>query len=216
MGNEYYTYGLYFNERIVYVGKGSGARLNQHQHHLSQNKHKNRFLQSAYNKYILRGGGVFSVTKIKTRMSERYSLLHEQALILKFGRRVEGSGILYNILEGGQRGMTGFKHSEQTKLKMRERNIGRKHSTQTKEKMSNTKMGVSNWKIIGRSVSDVTRSKMSISRMGVSPENKGELKGDPEVIANIKAKYVPYKYSFNKLAKEYKLSKPTVIKYYYL
>lgn len=61
----------------------------------------------------------------------------EILLIKLYGRRDLGTGCLINHTDGGE-GQLGFKHSEETKEKLR----NHKHTTESKIKMSKAKLGV--------------------------------------------------------------------------
>ena len=47
----------------------------------------------------------------------------------------------YNIAQGGSIGLNGFKHTEESKLKMRDASLGKSHSLETRIKMSEFRKG---------------------------------------------------------------------------
>ena len=70
----------------------------------------------------------------------------------------------YNLTRGGD-GMDGYPHSEETKAKLRDANIGRKHKEETKKKISESLKGNKN--ALGHRPSDAARAKMSPNSKGM-------------------------------------------------
>ena len=127
---------------IFYVGKGSGNRCNVSQH-------RNVYWQRIVNK--AKG---FSVRKIVESIDEELAFLIESERICQ----LKELGIkLCNMTEGGE-GASGFKHTEVSKLRMREAKLGKKlteshkknigagnrgkWSKEEKEKLSNSRKGM--------------------------------------------------------------------------
>ena len=124
--NKYYVYSFLRedNHSPYYIGKGCGRR-----------------------KY--RDGGRKGIQApprdrikvIKENLSETDAYKLEALLILMWGRKLDGSGILRNFVEGGAspKAFTGRKHSEETKRKIREGNKRTKSkgvSEETRKRMS--------------------------------------------------------------------------------
>jgi len=106
------------------------------------------------------------ILKIFDGLSNKEACSLEIALIRIFGRLDLGTGCLRNRTNGGQ-GISGWKHSEETKRKMRESAIGKTMSAVAKKKMSDVKKGkkpIATTK--GMKFSEGTRKKMSKSRTG--------------------------------------------------
>lgn len=150
-----------------YVGKGSGKRVFSKQR--SKQWH-----------YVVNKHGF--VAEIASRFEdEKDAFEHERFLIWCF----KSIGInLINATEGGE-GLSGFNHSQQTKIKISSKNSGRKlteehklklslakqgsnhhnfgmhHSDKTKEKLSKS--------LLGRKFTDETKKKMSLAKIGKQP-----------------------------------------------
>jgi group I intron endonuclease len=122
------------NEKI-YIG--SAVHLNNrkinHFHALQNNRHRNKHLQRAYNKYK-KENFIFEILEYvddKNKLIER-----EQWWIDKYWNKK----VLYNInpIAGSNLGM---KHSEESKKKMSESQKGKKMSEESKKKMSKVRKG---------------------------------------------------------------------------
>jgi len=96
----------------VYIGVDTyfPRRLNQHKNFLLKNIHKNKHLQSSYNKYGIEN---FSFELLFSCCSREEMLKKEIECIADYQSIKNG----YNHTEGGE-GSIGFKHSEETKIKM--------------------------------------------------------------------------------------------------
>ena len=114
--------------QVFYVGKGSGARLNSV-------KDRNKHWQNVVNKVG------FKAIKLVEHDSEELILLAEIERIdqlRKFGFK------LVNVTDGGQ-GISGLKHSEESKKKMsnsRKLLVHHKHTDETKEKIRKANTGI--------------------------------------------------------------------------
>lgn len=140
----YSRYGIYSIVNKItgqlYIGKTTnsfGDRWDSHKAMLRNNYHFNRKLQEEWNRY---GEDNF-----------RFDILFEcvnnedentvNKLEQKYIHELSGSGLVYNICEGGKSPPTKGKHlSEHTKQLIGEKNrvnmTGKKHSSETKQKMS--------------------------------------------------------------------------------
>ena len=159
-----YSYGDYtFEFEPFYVGKG--GLEDRYARHLSESKdirnhnHKHKKIRKICkeNLYPLE-------VKIKENISEQEALNLEIWLIWAIGRNDEVLGPLTNHTYGGE-GVSGYKHSEESKKKNSERNkgcnspnFGKLVSKETRLKLSNINKG--------HGVSKETREKISKSNKG--------------------------------------------------
>jgi hypothetical protein len=133
--NEYYTYAYLREDKTpYYVGKGKRNRA-----------------------YVKRKDGVnppkdkSKIIFLKQNLTEGEAFKHEIYMIVVFGRKDLGTGILHNRTDGGE-GVSGI--SEETKRKLSEANMGRNNPN------------------FGKSTSDKTRRKQSIANTGKSPSEE--------------------------------------------
>ena len=124
--NDYYTY-AYLREdgTPYYVGKGVGDRIHSYSRHFKPPIKERRIF-------------------LKQNLTESEALNHEIYMIAVLGRKDLGTGILHNKTDGGEGGspMRGRRHSEETKLKMRQTKLGKKHSAQERKNMSEAHKGI--------------------------------------------------------------------------
>jgi len=153
--------------QVFYVGKGKGSRASNFGGR--SNLHK-RIVAKLKNL-----GLSIEVRMVKTLLTETQALALERELVKKYGRINLGTGTLCNLTNGGDKSVTGFKHSEEAKQKFSERNRynqqnggytkGRKlsdaHKTALRLAKSNkTKEELVNWrKAISDSLVGNTRTK---------------------------------------------------------
>lgn len=107
---KYYTYIYYDPSRLnepIYVGKGCNERAWQH----LKSKRKSPFIQRLQ---FMKKNGVTPIIGIYSDIDEELSLLIEEELILKFGRKDLGKGPLLNLTDGGE-GTSGFKWSSESR-----------------------------------------------------------------------------------------------------
>lgn len=121
----------------LYIGSAVyfARRRSEHFTRLAKNIHHNKHLQRAYNLY---GPEAFDFIIIElVEIDNLYE--REKYFIAKHRTTEEEFG--YNKCEVGS-GMTGRKHSDATKEKMRIKRLGTKHSEKTKAKISLIQTGV--------------------------------------------------------------------------
>ena len=125
-------YALYINKK-VYVGKSKNLykRLIQHYCDLRRGNHGNDYLQKAYNKHV-------NISyNILIECNEQNLSKHESFFINKFDSNNRSLG--YNLnLETSQNTTL----SEETKLKLRNHNLGNILSNETKLKISKALIGI--------------------------------------------------------------------------
>lgn len=142
--------------KVFYVGKGSGNRLN------SKNN-RNRY----WNFVVEKSGGFLSRKLIETNDEEFILFVEIETIDLYKKRKIK----LCNITNGGE-GISGYKHTEETKEKVRRAALNRihpKHTKETKEKIRQANTGVVftderkrkiSEKAKGRKMSDETKEKI--------------------------------------------------------
>jgi hypothetical protein len=113
-----------------YIGKGSGNRA-WADHKTRSGKPCGGIQRPEDNDYI---------TLLETNLTELGAFALERRYIRWYGRKSNNTGILRNLTDGGD-GISGWKHSEETKEKCRSGNIGKKRSEETKLKMRLAKLG---------------------------------------------------------------------------
>lgn len=106
------------NNKIVYIGKDSNIDKNiRHKHHLSPSHYKtqkiNQILQNNPNRYC------YKILE-KGQISKKILNALEMVFIKKYNP-------IFNFTAGGDGGLPGFKHSQETKIKMSRAQSGLKH-----------------------------------------------------------------------------------------
>lgn len=98
----------------VYIGKSKNikVRIANHLSKLRNNNHYNTYLQNSFNKY---GEDNFYVEVIE-ECNETVLSNREKYFIKKFNSTDPSLG--YNLTEGGDGGLAGYKHSKETKTKI--------------------------------------------------------------------------------------------------
>ena len=142
---------------IFYVGKGKGTRLNQ-------SKGRNQYWHCVVAKHG------FVAEYIAQNLDEELAFLAEMEAIDVYRRR----GIqLVNHTDGGE-GVSGYKHTEEHKSKLKGNNRGsltwgmtfkgKKHTEESRQKMSHSQVGNKNK--LGKKVSEESKQKMSQAKSG--------------------------------------------------
>jgi hypothetical protein len=178
MNNKYYTYAYLREDRTpYYIGKGEGNRAYLQLNHKVKTPPKNRILI------------------LKDKLSEKESLKHEKYMIFILGRKDLGTGILRNRTNGGE-GVSGLKHTEEAKKKMRKPKT-KEHcknvSKAIKEKWDNGKYDKEEYRKreLGKKVSQETKDKTSSSLKEYYKENKKIVTDDQKkkISDTLKQKY---------------------------
>ena len=178
-----YTYVDKKNNEIVYIGKDSNIDTNErHKQHFQPSKYNeqpiNRILQNNPDRYI------YQVLWEIDDCTNNHLNQMEIYYIKKYNPQ-------FNFTDGGD-GMTGFKHSEETRKKMSENNArywkgktlseetrkkiseakkGKTHSEETRKKMSEANKSKNN-PMYGKTHSEETRKKMSEAKKGKTLSEK--------------------------------------------
>jgi len=119
---------------------------------------------------------------VEKNLSEVGALAIERRLIRWYGRKIDGSGILRNICEGGEgNSMPGELNprfgvivSDDVKKKISDSLRGSKHSNESKKKMSAKRKGENNV-MFGKKHSDETKRKISEANRNPSEETRLKL-----------------------------------------
>lgn len=146
MDNSFYTYAyLRENGTPYYIGKGKG----------------NRAFEKAGRKRNPPPRG--RILFLKRNITEEEAIKHEVYMIAVLGRKDEGEGILWNLTDGGD-GISGYRHSEETRSRMSKamrgntNPKGHKRSEETRRKISEAQTG--------KKLSEETRRKISEVQKG--------------------------------------------------
>ena len=144
----------------AYIGSAVDLHKRKILHYceLRGNKHHNRHLQSAYNKY----GEDNFVFEVLTYIDNKEELITIETKYIQLFE-VCNPDIGYNICHNG-RSSLGIKRSEESKQKMRDAQKGRKISEEHKKKLSESH--------IGKIVSNETREKKSIPVVKLDKETR--------------------------------------------
>lgn len=150
MYKNYYMIGIYLIKNKInnkcYIGQSINIqkRIKTHCNALNNNTHPNKHLQSSWNKYD-ESNFEFKILKCcKSKYLNRF----EKLFIRKYDSFYNG----YNNTLGGE-SMLGYKHTDETKEKMRQKRLGK----------------TSYWK--GKKLSDEHKRKISINHHDVSGPN---------------------------------------------
>jgi hypothetical protein len=136
----YYTYAYLREDKTpYYIGKGKEDRIYSKQKNIKPPKDKSRILL------------------LKQNLTEEEAFKHEIYMISIFGRKDLGTGILYNMTNGGE-GVSGYIPSEESRKKMSEAKKGKTPSEETRRKISEAGKG--------KTVSEETKRKMSEAHKG--------------------------------------------------
>jgi len=150
-----------------YIGKGSYDRINEYHG-------KNIKLPAKELRQF-----------VKTDMSEKDAFDFEISLIKHYGRKLDG-GILENIKLSRWVAQAGWKHSEETKMKISEKNSGKVRTEQQRTNYKGTKTAEHAEKIqqanLGKTISKDVKQKISDGLKGNVPWNKG-ITGTPWSLA---------------------------------
>ncbi len=119
--NRFYTYAYLREDRTpYYIGKGQGNRAHQRRHKgIKPPEDKSRIIF------------------LKQNLTEREAFKHEIYMIAVLGRKDLGTGILYNMTNGGE-GAAGAIRSEEHKKSLLEGRLNYSYTDEVKERIRNT------------------------------------------------------------------------------
>lgn len=172
------VYRIYCTENSkIYIGSAAVCfrrRWSQHRHELSHGKHGNSLLQRAWDKY---GEQSFTFSVIEI-CDPSDCIKREQFHIDSEMAANRDIGFNLSVTAGSQ---LGFRHSEESKKKMRIARTGRKASAETRKKMSKSGKGKRRSlqfrnkirsSLIGRKLSAETKAKISAANLGRVPSER--------------------------------------------
>jgi hypothetical protein len=158
-----------------YAGKGQEKRAWCHLKKRCDNKTLKGWLKN------LKEQNLQPIIEVIPALDEDHALFLEECFIKIFGRIDKGTGTLFNHTDGGE-GVSGYRHTLESKEKIRKTSIDRKYppmSKEQKEYLSKINMG--------KKLSEETCLKMSRTRTGKSrPEIKNRPRTEKELI-NLKS-----------------------------
>lgn len=172
----FYVYVLFRpNGFPCYVGKGTGNRW------CDWDRGGNPHLRNI----IAKAGGKLPSVIVRDDLTEAESFAVEVALIAAIGRKKDG-GPLVNLTDGGE-GVSGLRHSVETRAKISLIGKGRRHTAETRAKMAASHKGKkrsdearANMRAAqkGRTVSEEMRARISrtLSGRGPPPEHMERLR----------------------------------------
>jgi len=194
----FYVYGLYnpITEQLFYVGKGT-KKNNRHKDHLTEKRGKENRLRW---KQIcdIRKIGLEPVVQILVDniLDEDIAYREESKLIKQYGKIIDSTGILTNILDDARPpSWKGREKSEEHRKNLSLSRLGKTLTEETKKKIIETKLKNGTFKsgMEGKTHSDESKEKIRQSKINVpmsidsSTKKSVSLKGKPWSEARQKA-----------------------------
>lgn len=160
------------DDEPFYVGKGIGYRARSH---LRPSARDQNNFKMAVIKAIRAEGLEPGIKILEDNLEEQIAFQCESTLISRYGRRVDGSGCLTNLTLGGD-GSSGYRHTEDTKEKMRKpknRTLpSRRQSEETKAKISESLIGKPS-RALGYRWTEEQKAQLSARQVGRACPTKG-------------------------------------------
>lgn len=114
--NKFYVYGYFRHDGTpYYIGKGCGGRA------FTQNCHSVKVPPRE------------RIQLLAVGLTDQGALALERDLILFWGRKDNGSGVLRNLTNGGEHGTTGMKHTAEARARMSAAAKGKRKGPQSDE-----------------------------------------------------------------------------------
>ena len=210
----WYVYILYDprNNKPFYVGKGNKRRLRATLNtNAGANPLKRKFLEE-----IKASGSDPIIEIVGEYLIEDASLLREKQLIDQYGRIIKGDGILVNYADGGEKGSTGHRFTEDTKkiwssqrkgvkqsakhIKKRvDQNTGKKRTGESKRKYVLASIRRTNPELKVKIINELDNT---IYYHGLFKEISKKLRCDQELISRIHNNIELYKEALNEWIKK--------------
>jgi group I intron endonuclease len=168
--------GIYGIENLtnakIYTGQAQNIRMRwrRHKNELNNNKNKCIYLQNAWNEYEENNFIFYIIKECSIGELDKW----EEYYIKEYHTHISEWG--YNISWGGQASMRGMHHTDETKNKMSQSEMGennpfwdKKHTDETKEKMKNNHCDYSgeNHPRYGKEVFEISKEKASKTNQGI-------------------------------------------------
>lgn len=175
MIDEFYVYHLIHpvTNIVFYVGKGKGKRCYQHLKDTLETTRNKRLWGHINN--IRKMGLEPIVFKLQENLTETYAYDLEELEIKKYGRiGFDEGGILMNITDGGNKpptlygelnGFYGRKHTEETKEKISQKNLGKKKPKTDAAKKNSRKSALKYWSVDSE---DTKKRKEQVRNLGAN------------------------------------------------
>lgn len=183
--------GIYYIENLITLDKYVGLaidikrRFEYHLRKLKKDKHENKYLQRAWNKYGEKNF-IFKIIEEYPPKEEILKLMEIYFICYYNSFRDDGHG--YNLTRGGD-GLFGHIATPETREKMGNSGRGRKHTDETRKLMSENHADFKgeNHPNYGKSMSDEQKKKISVANTGKvrTMEQREKLKGPNPLIAGI-------------------------------
>jgi group I intron endonuclease len=159
------------NKRYVGQAENIDERWINHIWKLRQNKHHNKHLQNAFNKY---GENCFIFRTVELCNVE---LLDEREIF--YIKELNAHETLggFNVCWGGSSGMRGVEFSEEHRRRLSESHLGKKASDEARKKMSESRKGEKN-SFFGKKHSEESRKKIGDSERGEKSQFFGKFGKD--------------------------------------
>lgn len=222
--NDYFDYMIIYkvthiNSGFVYIGQTTKTMSTRWSQHVSDSKKpersKNIKFLNALAKY---GASAFIIEQIDSCSSIDELNVKEQFWIRYYnslspnGYNLNTGGLNRTVSEETRKKFSQRVIKQVTKDKIRAKRIGTKASPETKKIMSIRRSGSGNV-MFGKTHSENSRSKISSNRIGkYGGENNPKAKLTWEKVDEIRAKFIPRKYTSLMLAKEYGVRHTCIIK----
>jgi group I intron endonuclease len=199
--------GIYLIECLktnkVYIGSAKNLERRKKEHFLNllKNKHNNKFLQNAWNKY---GSENFIFKVLEKVNNENELLFHEQKFIDAFKKTHK----LFNIcmIAGNT---LGIKMSDEAKRKLSISATGRRKTTEQILEQSKRMMGIKN-PMFGKNHSNDTKLLIKYNRGNIQAENNPHSKLSWVEVREIREKYKMKQKTQKKLGIEYGVTEATI------
>lgn len=138
----FYVYGYALSGEMLYIGKGTKDRFKDHYWQCyDKETYWSRALRNMLDKGVKPDAFI-----IQDKLTHEESLVLEEELIKKYGKRLDKTGTLYNMADGGP-GPAGWKMTDEQRERCRLRMLGNNyalgmlHTEETKAKIAATIRG---------------------------------------------------------------------------